>query len=46
MTRHDDDIIIMMIIMMMHVDKHHVLQQLYSVSVDFQHFDRRQFFLN
>ena len=23
----------------MHVDKHHVLQQLYSVSVDFQQFE-------
>ena len=23
----------------MHGDKHHVLQQLYSVSVDFQHFE-------
>ena len=23
----------------MHVDKHHVLQQLYSVSVDFQRFE-------
>ena len=24
---------------LMHVDKHHVLQQLYSVSVDFQQFE-------